>query len=59
VCLAQNAREELLWQNPLLMTTATQFGRGKPSVGIRRFRHNGDGPSNAGCNEDTGIVEMG
>jgi hypothetical protein len=27
------------------LTTATQFGRGKPAGGIRRYRNNGDGLS--------------
>jgi len=54
VYFAQRAREELWQENPFLTTTATQLGRGKPAGGIRRYRDNGDAPSNGGCTEIQG-----
>jgi len=37
----------LWWENPFL-TTASQFGRGKPAGGVQRYRYNGDGLSDEG-----------
>jgi hypothetical protein len=49
VKMARMLEAHAVWrENPFLTATATQFGRGKPAGGVRKYRDNEDGLSDGG-----------